>query len=254
MSIREVKRAAIYARISKSDPGVDKIENQVSELEKLAVASGYEVVATFTDDDISAYKGEHIRPGYLSLITGLKDKLYDVVMATEPQRFTRGSQAELAALLFHCRKSGAVVHTRSAGIQNPDSPTTAALMQIMDVVGGMEVATRIERQKARNIADREKGLPTKGLRPFGWEIDRVTVRESEAKIIRDAYSSILERGEGISSIARRWNRSGVTTDAMKRPRRSRIDGVVRPPTGKWTPTTVRQILTRHRNAGILTFA
>lgn len=251
MTTSEPKRAAIYARISKADPGVDKIENQISELEKLAAASGYEVVATFVDDDISAYRGESVRPGYLGLINGLKDRLFDVVMATEPQRFTRASQTELDALLVQCVRSGAVVHTRSAGIQNPENPTTVALMQIMDVVGGLEVASRIERQKARNRADLAKGLPTKGLRPFGWEADRITIRESEAQVIRDAYKSVLEKGEGISSIARRWNRSGVVTDPMKRPRKSRIDGTVKPPSGVWTPTTVRQILTRPRNAGIL---
>jgi site-specific DNA recombinase len=253
MSSTEVKRAAIYARISKSDPGVDKIENQISELRKLALASGYEVVATFTDDDISAYRGESVRPGYLGLINGLKDKLYDVVMATEPQRFTRASQTELDALLVQCIRSGAVVHTRSAGVQNPENPTTVALMQIMDVVGGLEVASRVERQRARNRADIEKGIPTKGLRPFGWEADRITIRESEAVVIRAAFTAILERGESISSIARKWNRSEVRTDVMKRPRRSRIDGEVRLPSGTWTPTTVRQILTRRRNAGILTF-
>lgn len=247
----KVKRAAIYARISKADPGVDKVENQINELRKLAEQYHYEVVGEFTDDDITAYKGASHRPGYVAMINGLKDKKFDVVMATEPQRFTRSSPTELEILLVECIKAKAVVHTRSAGIQDPKDSTAVALMQIMDVVGGLEVASKIERQKARNRADLAKGLPTKGLRPFGWEKDRITIRKAEAKIIQDAYSAILERGEGISQTARRWNKAGIATDAMKRPRKSRVYGDVRLPSGTWTPTTVKQILLRARNAGIL---
>lgn len=251
MKTSDVKRAAIYARISKSDPGVDKVENQIVELRKLAQQQGYEVVAEFSDDDISAYKGKSVRPGFIALINGLKDKKFDVVMATEPQRFTRSSPTELEALLVECLRANAVVYTKTAGIQDPKDSTAVALMQIMDVVGGLETASKIERQRARNRADLAKGIPTKGLRPFGWEKDRITLRESEANIVREAYAAVLERGEGISQIARAWNRRGIATDAMKRPRRSRIHGDVRPPSGTWTPTTVRQILLRPRNAGVL---
>jgi hypothetical protein len=89
------------------------------------------------------------------------------------------------------------------------------------------------------------------LRPFGWEKDRMKIRESEAKHIRRAYKDILEKGETVWAIAQKWNKQGIKTESMVRPRKSRIDGVVKPPPGVWTTTTVRGILLRPRNAGIL---
>lgn len=252
MSGQSVKRAAIYARISKADSAVDKSENQVEELKKLAAAHGYEVVRTYVDDDTSAYRGESYRPAYISLITGIKDGLFDVVMATEPQRFTRGSAAELEALAMQMAKANVTMHTRAAGVQDPSKMTTFAMMQIMDIIGGLEVATKIERQRARNAADISKGIPTKGLRPFGWEKDRMTLREAEARHIRAAYDEILSGGASVWSIAQKWNSIGLKTDSMTRPRTSVFSGLKEVPSGVWTTTTVRQMLTRPRNAGILT--
>jgi DNA invertase Pin-like site-specific DNA recombinase len=245
------KRAALYARISRTDSAVDKVKNQLTELRKLAKSSGYKVVAEFEDDDISAYKGKTPRPGYINLIEAIREKTIDVVMATEPQRLTRGSPTDLDYLSVQCIKAGAVIHTRSGGIQDPATPTVLAMMQIMDVIGGLEVATKVERQKARNRADLEKGLPTKGLRPFGWEKDRISLRESEATIIRDAYKSILESGVTIWGIAQKWNSQGIKTDPMQKPRKSVATGLTQLPAQFWTSTTVRQMLKRPRNAGIL---
>lgn len=253
MNISPVKRAAIYARISKADSDVDKVENQVSELKKLAAANGYEVAAIHADDDISAFKSTSLRNGYLSLLDGLKAHAYDVILATEPQRLTRGSAADLEALQVLCVKAGALIHTRAAGVQDPATPTTKALMQIMDVIGGLEVETKIERQRARTRADLAMGLPTKGIRPFGWELDRITVRESEAFHIREAYKAVLERGSSLWSIAQHWNELKIRTDGMDRERKSKSDGIRRKPSAVWTSTTVRQMLVRPRNAGILEY-
>jgi len=251
MTDSKVKRAAIYARISKADSEVDKVDNQIKELKKLAKASGYEVVEVFEDDDISAYKGKQLRPGWASLIRGIEKKQFDVVMATEMSRFTRGSNAESDYFTASCVKAGAVIHTRSGGVINPDSPSALAMVQVMNIMSGLEVSLKVERQKARNRADWAEGKPTKGLRPFGWEKDRITIREAEAAHIRQAFSEILEKGETVWGIAQKWNRLGLKTDPMLRPRKSRADGEVKLPSGVWTTTTVRDLLRRPRNAGIL---
>lgn len=251
MTDAKVKKAAIYARISKADSEVDKVENQILELRKLAKSAGYEVVAVFEDDDISAYKGKSVRPGWAQLLRGIEKKQFEVILATEMSRFTRGSSAESDVFTATCVKAGAFIHTRSGGILDPKSPSALAMVQIMDVLSGLEVALKIERQKARNRADLAMGKPTKGLRPFGWEKDRITIRESEAKYIRRAYKDILEKGESVWAIAQKWNKLGVKTESMERPRKSRFDGVTRTPPGVWTTTTVRSLLVRPRNAGIL---
>lgn len=252
MTTKSVKKAAIYARISKADSDVDKVENQISELRKLAKGAGYDVVAIFEDDDISAYKGINVRPGWARLLRAIEKQQFEVILATEMSRFTRGSGAESEVFTATCVKAGVVIHTRSGGVLDPRSPSALAMVQIMDVLSGLEVALKVERQKARNRADLAIGKPTKGLRPFGWEKDRITLRESEARHIREAYGDILERGESVWAIAQKWNKLGIKTESMVRPRKSRIDGVVKPPPGIWTTTTVRSLLIRPRNAGILT--
>lgn len=251
MTNSNVKRAAIYARISKADSDIDKVENQVSELRKIAKSAGYTVVAVFEDDDISAYKGKSARPGWAALIRGIEKKQFDVILATEMSRFTRGSTTESDYFTATCVKAGAVIHTRSGGVIDPRSPGALAMVQIMDVISGLEVALKIDRQKARNRADLALGKPTKGLRPFGWEKDRMTIRESEAKHIRKAYKDILDKGETVWAVAQKWNKQGIVTETMLRPRKSRIDGEVKQPSGVWTTSTVRGLLIRPRNAGIL---
>jgi site-specific DNA recombinase len=251
MTISKVKKAAIYARISKADSDVDKVENQIAELRKLAKSSGYDVIAVFEDDDISAYKGKSVRPGWAQLLKAIEKKKFEVILATEMSRFTRGSSAESDVFTATCVKAGAVIHTRSGGVLDPNSPSALAMVQIMDVLSGLEVALKIERQKARNRADLAIGKPTKGLRPFGWEIDRMTIRHEEAKHVRRAYKDILDKGESVWAIAQKWNKLGIKTESMLNPRKSRIDGVVRVPSGVWTTTTVRSLLIRPRNAGIL---
>ena len=246
-----VKRAAIYARISQADKEVDKVENQISEMRKFAESNGYEVVAVHQDDDISAYGGKSPRAGFVALVDGLKAGSYDVVLATEPQRLTRGSSQELELLQVYCIRAGAVIHTRAAGLQDPATPGSKAMMKMMDVIAGFEIDTKIERQKARTRADLSHGIPTKGIRAFGWEPDRITIRESEASVIRDAYQGILQRGESLWSVAQKWNDLKIRTDGMSRERKSKADGVKRLPSPIWTNTTVRQILLRERNAGIL---
>lgn len=269
------RRAAIYARISQAADDVDKTANQIAELRALAKTSGYMVAEgdVFEDDDVTAYRGKAERPGYVAMLAALDEGRFEVVMATEPQRLTRGSATDLDALNVALVRAGAVLHTRAAGIQDPATPTTRALMEIMDTIGGLEVAIKTERQKARNRADRAEGLPPKGVRPFGWEHERralspevaerlgwnasqgalyVPVRESEAEIIRDAYRAVMDDDATLWEIARRWTAAGVKTDKMGKTRKDRTrPGEVKPVPAVWVASTVKQVLTRPRNAGIL---
>lgn len=287
MTAAEPLRAALYARISEKVDDTDKVKNQLVELRELAVSSGYVVAAEYEDDDISAYQDKELRPGFLALLAGIREGHYDVVMATEPTRLTRGSAANLEALNLELVRAGAFLHTRAANVQDPATPMVAAMMAINDVLGGLESTIRIERQQARNRADRARGLPPKGTRPIGWEAVRapltaekaqalgwtlsaeevtqgavyVPVRPDEAQVIREAYRAVLEDGMSLWEVARRWTAAGVMTDAMagimadgttRKLRKDRArPGEVRAVPPVWQATTVRQVLTRARNAGVL---
>lgn len=267
------KRAALYARISQAADDVDKTANQLAELRALAQSCGYVVADEFEDDDVSAYEGKAERTEFARLLVGLQDGRFDVVMATEPQRLTRGGPTELEALQLACAKGGAVIHTRAAGVQDPATPGVVAIQRIQDAVSWLEVATMKERQRARNRADRAQGLPPKGVRPFGWEAERrplspevaerlgwdieqgrlyVPVRESEAEVIREAYRLYMDEGASLWDLARRWTAQGVRTDKMGGTRKDRArPGETKPVPAVWVASTVRQVLIRPRNAGLL---
>jgi site-specific DNA recombinase len=49
-----------------------------------------------------------------------------------------------------------------------------------------------------------------GSRPFGYDKDRVTIRESEAELIREAATRVLA-GEGLRSVVKDFERRGIRT-------------------------------------------
>jgi site-specific DNA recombinase len=85
----------------------------------------------------------------------------------------------------------------------------------------------------RRSRPRRRGEYRGGARPFGFEADGVTIRESEAKEIRDATRRLLA-GEKSGSIIADWNRRGVPT-----PRGA----------AQWRRQSLSAVVVRARNAG-----
>lgn len=131
----EVKRAALYTRISEKEKGVDKVADQEADLRKIADASGYLVAEVFTDDDKFAFKRED-RPAWTRMLGALKAGKFDVIMASAPDRLARGDATALEALQVLCVRAGAVIHTKAAGVQDPSTPMVKALLRIQDTLGG----------------------------------------------------------------------------------------------------------------------
>src|SRR5687768_376715 len=71
------KRAALYARTS-----TDKnqtVENQLRQLNEVAVRLGWVVVGVFTDEGISGVTGRDRRPGYDAMLKGIARREFDLV-------------------------------------------------------------------------------------------------------------------------------------------------------------------------------
>jgi DNA invertase Pin-like site-specific DNA recombinase len=87
------------------------------------------------------------------------------------------------------------------------------------------------RRKHEELAQAGK-LVGGGSRPYGFEGDRRTIRESEALIIRECARRVLA-GESVRSVCRDLNERGVGTS-----------------TGKaWTPHVMRRMLLSGRISG-----
>jgi hypothetical protein len=55
-----------------------------------------------------------------------------------------------------------------------------------------------------------RGIPRGSRRPFGYEPDRISVRDEEAALIREAVDRVLS-GQTVAAIARDWNARQIPT-------------------------------------------
>ncbi|CAN5261692.1 hypothetical protein BH09ACT3_BH09ACT3_08590 [soil metagenome] len=251
------KRAAIYARISKADKKVPKVENQIALCKALAEDHGYDVVATFEDDGIVA-SGKAIddttlanRPGALNLLEAIRVGEIDVLLAVEGERLAR-TYLDGLEFIRASAAAGVTWHLDTDGPLDPSTPAGEETAVSIFASGRREGRVRAARQKRRYDRERAAGMPLWGTRPFGYEDNRIALRPSEADLIRKAVTDYLEGTRSMVKIAHEWTDAGVLTDGMRRERKGR-DGVVRPARQVWTATTVRQVLQRDRNAGILMY-
>ncbi len=88
------QRVAVYCRISDDRRGLGLgVARQRQDCTELAGRKGWQVVATYVDNDVSAYSGKP-RPQYAQLMQAVAAGGVDVIVAWDPDRLHR-SPAEL---------------------------------------------------------------------------------------------------------------------------------------------------------------
>lgn len=225
-------RAAIYARISENDPKVEAVADQEKRCRELAERESYTVVAVFADDGISAFSGKS-RPAWLALNDGVRGREFDIVLAVAEDRLSRNA-ADKIGFQVECAKYGVTWHTLSGGKVDP-STAGGALMSTL--TGGIaQYESHIKRERVQASVQRRlaEGKDLGGIRPFGFEQDRETIREPEAALIREAHRMILTGGS-VYGVAQMLQASGFKTTRG----------------GDWRTTSARALLLRPRNAGLL---
>ena len=104
-------RVGIYARISEDRDGdFLGVKRQVADCERHADARGWQVVETYIDDDVSAYKG-HPRPAYRRMLEDITNGHIDGVVVWHLDRLHRHPR-ELEAFLDAC----SVAHVHSSPV------------------------------------------------------------------------------------------------------------------------------------------
>ena len=91
----KAKRAAIYLRVSTDE---QTVENQRTDLQKLAELRGLEVVVTYEDAGISGTKGRDKRPGLDALLKDAKRRRFDVALFWAVDRLGRSTAAVATAM------------------------------------------------------------------------------------------------------------------------------------------------------------
>jgi len=238
-----MKRAGIYVRISKDRKGdMLGVTRQEDECRALAAEKGWEVIDTYIDDDMSAFKGKR-RPGYDRLLDDIRSRAIDSVLALHPDRFNKGGRA-LEDFIEVVESTGCLVKT--VHFDHYDVSTRSGRM-VARVIGA--VARDESEAKAERLVDKHEELARKGRwkggpRPYGYDVvrnpvgtplgdGRLVVVRNEADVITDAAERVLA-GETLYSIC---------TELNARPEPT-AQGAV------WRTQTLRRILTDWTHVGI----
>lgn len=225
-------RCGRYLRIS-ADPLGHRagVSRQDVDTLKLVEGRGWEDAGKYEDNDVSAYSGKS-RPAYDRLLQEVREGRIDAVVAYSPDRLTRSPKA-LEELVDLVEQTGVQIVFVTAGDFRLDSADGRAHARLMGVIARMESEKIAERVKRAKLQRAQSGRWSGGgKRPFGFEPDGETVRESEAELIREAADRLIG-GEGLRSIAKDWTDRGIVTSSG----------------GRWNQTTLRQILLSPRIAG-----
>jgi len=198
----------------------------------LAAERGWVVAEEYVDNDLSAYAGKR-RPAYEQMVADLADGVRDAVIVYNLDRLTR-QPIQLEQFVVTCQAAGvAQLATVTADIDlgNDDGLFMA---RIFAAFAAKESGRRSARVLRKMEANAEAGLPHGGFRrPFGYDDDKVTVRESEAQVIRETVARYLA-GESVRSLAVWLQESGVPT----------VSGT------PWRTPTVSAMVTSARIAGL----
>jgi site-specific DNA recombinase len=226
-------KAVVYVRISEDREGAGLgVERQRKDCVELAGRLGWEVVATRTDNDTSAYTGKS-RPGYAQLLDDLRSGAATGVLAWHVDRLHR-SPVELEEYVSVCEQRGVVTQTVKAGELDLSTPSGRMIARQLGTIARYEVEHNIERLRAKRDEMASSGRWAGGRRPFGFEADGETIRNDEAATIREMTDAVIA-GRSLRSLARELNERGVTTSMG----------------GTWYATELRRMLLRPRNAGLL---
>src|SRR3974377_904425 len=207
------RAAAMYCRISLDRAGEGLgVERQEALGRRLAEERGWAVAEVYVDNDRSAYSGKP-RPAYGRLLADIEIGVRDAVVCVDLDRLTR-RPAELEAFMDLADKHQ-VALANVSGDTDLSTSDGRFKARIMGAVARQESEKKGERVSREAEQAARRGVPRGSRRPFGYEPDRVTVREDEAALIKDAVERVLA-GVSVPSIARDWNGRGIATPQAAR--------------------------------------
>ena len=147
-----MKRAVLYLRVSKHE---QTIENQRIELERVAAAKGWKVIATFKDEGVSGAFGREVRAQYDSMLKQGVQAKFDVVLAWDVSRLSR-SLVDLVTTLDELHACGIDLYLHQQAIDTT-TPAGKAMFQMCGVFAEFERGILSERVKAGLNRARQEG-------------------------------------------------------------------------------------------------
>ena len=238
----EIKKVAIYARVSSERQDVDlSISGQVKALRNYAAQNGCRVVKEYIDE---AESGRSIdRPGFKQMIVAARQKppQFEAILVWKLSRFARNREDSIIykSLL---RKQGIQITSINEPLE--DSPSGRLLEGIIEVIDEFYSANLAQDVTRGMRESASRGFYPGGPPPYGYA--RVKVQDGNVQRVKlaldPATAPIVERifreclsGKGMIEITRDLNSDGLTTRKNK----------------KWSKTSVATILNNEVYTGTL---
>lgn len=230
-----MKAVAIYARISSDVLGEGLgVARQRQDCTALAERHGWTVVDTYVDNDVSAFTGKR-RPAYERLLEDVRSGRVNGIVAWHTDRLHR-SPKELESFIDLIDFTKCTVDTVQAGELDLTTPSGRVMARTLGAFARYESEHKSERVRRKLEQNAAEGKHHGGERPFGWNDDRVTIREGEAELVRFCIRQVTA-GASLVGIARSLTERG-SKNADGQP---------------WTRTLVRKMVLRPYNAGLRTY-
>jgi site-specific DNA recombinase len=245
-------QAIILARISDARDGDERgVTDQLADGETHAHRIGWTIGPRAThhivENDTSAFKRKRVelpdgrtelrtvRPGFRTALAMLARGSADGLIAYDLDRTARDPR-DLEDLIDVIEASMPRIPvesvTGSLKLATDADVTMARVMVAVANKSSRDTARRVARARLRQATSGQYGGG--GKRPFGFDRDGVTICEAEAEEIRDAIAGILS-GVSLRQLAASMRYRDVPT----------VTGA------KWSAETLRDILIRPRNAGLM---
>ena len=252
----DLEPAAAYLRMS-SDPQEGSIEQQRSELAKLAEKHGYRIIREYVDEGKSGSKETEKRTGFLKMIADSHKREFRVILCWDLQRFGRLDPLKAAGYKDTLRTNGVCLHTVKEGIVKWESFEE----YIVDAVrqgAAHEYSKSLSRDTIRGRLDMlARGEYPNGKVPFGYDKLYVSpegreypVRRSETFKKGKGWKRFLVINEQEAKVIKFIFREYVDKDTSMREIARQIKAV-RPKGDNelWTKDTVKATLTNKTYAG-----
>jgi DNA invertase Pin-like site-specific DNA recombinase len=220
----------LYTRVSRlSDARMLSTEGQEADCRARVREAGARVGQVHSDPGRSAWNPAVRRPGWDTLMQRIESGATGGVCVFDLARFTR--RPIDGERLIAAAERGLIVldSEHEFDLTSPDGKAQFRDHMKMAAYESDRGSRRTARGKRLRA---QKGMPNGSHRAFGFEDDGLTVRPDEAEVIRDLAERFL-RNETQDSLIRDLNERGVPTSYGKR----------------WERGSLRQMLTRPRNAG-----
>lgn len=230
--------AAIYCRISLARFGdTIKVDDQRRICRDLGAARGWETsdIHTYVDNSVSAWRRDRRRPGWDAMLAAVERHEVNAIIVYHGDRLIRQPwDLELLLRLADDRRIQLASATGQRDLSNEDD---RFIVRIEAAAACREVAATSRRLKSyyeRRAGEGYVRLGGRGGRPYGFDRDGLTVRDTEAAVIRDVADRILE-GQAVSAICRDLNARQIPT----------VTG------GEWTHGALAKLMRRPRLAGLV---